>query len=402
MSTSPFLQKGLAKTHIAPSIASTTADSALIYKIVFTEPVTVGTTPTLRYVGGSILSTTDYNGTISNDGLTYTLKLGTGVTAGKAITVTFASVHDYDSNLSSPNPLTTTVTRLNKDDVAPYVVSVTQASAKSVDVIFSEKLAGDPTITIDGVKATVTADASNPLKYTATVGTVNKGLKAVYISNFTDSSGEDGTATTKFVTFTEDTTAPTFAYATVTTVNGVSGLNIYFSEAVTANVTKVTVSGSYLSNNVTHQFASTCSTWAVDASDQKLIRIPLTTLLSGNDVAGAVYNISISGGNDPLVKCITGTGNQILVTFSEPVQNEKAANAISVLNNTVVVYTANKTYTVQSITNNGTACTAGVTYSTLLVTLTENLNATNGTINFTNLKDAAGNQLAATAISFPR
>jgi len=132
--------------------------------------------------------------------------------------------------------------------------------------------------------------------------------------------------------------------------------------------------------------------------------ITVKNVKAANGLVMADYVTNAYTLNENVAPTITSAriagSNSILLTFSEPVQNTVAANAITSVNNTAVVISNGKTYTVASITNNGAACTAGGTYTTLLVTLSENLTVAYGTISITNLKDANGNQIAGTQTAF--
>ena len=129
----------------APVIAKVENVSATKVKVVFSEPINnpVGVTQ-FKLVDGTIV--TGITGAIGKNAteVIYDLSSATvrGVLLdpGTTIVATFGTIIDLANNLSTPNPLTATITKGNKDGVAPTLLNVTQLGAKKFKLTFSEEL----------------------------------------------------------------------------------------------------------------------------------------------------------------------------------------------------------------------------------------------------------------------
>ena len=184
-------------------------------------------------------------------------------------------------------------------------MSITQTGAKTFAVKFSEALLEKPTITINGQEVSsvnVVKDASDAANYIVTVETVLDDANTVKVSEFTDLSGEVGTSISKVVAFAKDADAPKVVSSTVVTdpADAKEYLEIVLDDnvEVTKN-SKVTASGSYVNNHVTHEFTENETALEYkDVKDKKIVRVALSELLTetGNSkgVEGATYKLDLT------------------------------------------------------------------------------------------------------------
>lgn len=294
---------------VAPSITGTTQVTSTQVKINFSEPVNETDAASLlakasfKYADGTAISSTDITGSVlSDDKKSLTVGLSDAdIVVGKAIVVTFIGVKDFAGNIINPNPATATIQKGNKDGVAPTVVEVKAINNKTLEVKFSEELSGNPTVTGVTGNLTYTQDKTDKTKYKVETDAAQSGLKSVTVAaGYSDLSGETGSAFTKVVNFDTDTTAPKLASASV--VKGTDNaeyLELTFDEEVTklSTLANVAVTGTKVKDYVTTNVTVTvpAAQLAVDADNKKVARVKLSDLLSGADVEGAVYDLTLTG-----------------------------------------------------------------------------------------------------------
>jgi hypothetical protein len=293
-----------AEDKVAPSILATEQVSVNEVKVKFSEPLSAIGNVTFKKADGTTVagSGTGVTNNFSAGATEVVFTLGTDVKASSSVTATFVGTQDYAGNLITPNPATVTLNKGANDGVAPAVSDVTVVNSKKFEIKFSEALLANPTVTVGGSAAglTVTKSTTDSTKYIVESTSSITGLQTVAVSAFTDLSGEAGTAYNKVVNFSVDTAAPTLASAQVVNVNSAEYLEIAFNEEVDklAALDTLAISGTkvkdYVTSNVSLSALPVAKFVAVDGN-AKAFRIKLTDLLTGDDVEGAVYNLTLTG-----------------------------------------------------------------------------------------------------------
>jgi len=298
-----------AEDTVAPSILGTTRVTSTQVKINFSEPINETVAVTLpnkvsfKYADGtSVSGTITY--TLSSDNKSLTVDLSdSNITVGKDIVATFVGVKDFAGNIINPNPATVTIQKGQKDGVAPTVVDLKAVNNKTVEVKFSEELAAAPTVNITGTPGaiTVTQDSTDKTKYIVKTTNALSDLQTVTVAaGYTDLSGEQGAAYSKVVDFDVDTIAPKLVSATVKKgTDNAEYLELTFDEEVSVlpALANISVSGTKDKDYVTSSFSASVAAnkLVVDTTNKKVARIKLSDLLSGDDVEGALYDLTLTG-----------------------------------------------------------------------------------------------------------
>lgn len=290
----------------APSIVSTTKNSAGSFTVKFSEPVKSLGTVSYKLADGTVVSSTATG--VQNDfaagAQEVTFTVGSEVAAGKEVIATFIGAQDQAGNLLTPNPATVSFVKGDKDGVAPTVSSITQTGAKTFAVKFSEQLLSKPVIEINGVAVAagnVVKDTNDSTVYNVTAGAVLDGATTVAVKTFSDLSGETGTNVSKVVTFTKDTVAPKVVSSSVVAdaTSNKQYLEITFDKDVDLSTPTVDGVGSYVKDYVTTpvQAADLNATTVAykDVNNKKVIRVELDTFLGTTfDVEGATYTLDLT------------------------------------------------------------------------------------------------------------
>ncbi|MBH0328232.1 hypothetical protein ABH14_00165 [Brevibacillus brevis] len=285
----------------APAIVSTVKDSASTFTVTFSEPIKQIGTVTYKYADGTPVADghVTHNFTTTTDKVTFTLT--SNIASGKTVIATVIGAQDTASNLLTPNPATVTMVKGALDGVAPTVSAIAQTGADTFTVKFSEQLAANPTISIDGVDVAgdkVVKNATDSTLYTVTAPAVLDGAKTIAVKGFNDLSGEVGADTSKVVVFTKDAAAPKVASSNVVVdaTDSKQYLELTFDKDVKVATGKVNGSGTFVKDHITNPITATETEVKQDATNKKVVRVNLDTLLGdvATDVEGATYNLDLT------------------------------------------------------------------------------------------------------------
>ncbi|MCM3404821.1 hypothetical protein [Cytobacillus oceanisediminis] len=305
---------------VAPTFTSVERVNATTVKVNFSEPIKNKGTVTAKLADG-----TDISSLVSSSAVGSSVELNlsnANIPVGKDISVTFVGTTDYSDNLVSPNPITATVSKGDKDGVAPEISSVTPVNAKKFEIKLTEQVEnfaiGD--IKVDGVALTapakLTQDSVDKTKYTVELAAAKQGLVTVAVDAdaFADLSGQGNKAFSKIVNFTADTVNPTVSSAAVSkNSDGKEVLTLTFSEDVTKIATgTVTLSAKkvkdYVTSSVNVSFAAADLTPVSGKSNQ--FTIELSKISEAGPVAlveGATYTVDLVAS---LVEDTAGNDNE--------------------------------------------------------------------------------------------
>lgn len=285
----------------APAIVSTVKDSASTFTVTFSEPIKQIGTVTYKYADGTPVADghVTHNFTTTTDKVTFTLT--SNIASGKTVIATVIGAQDTASNLLTPNPATVTMVKGALDGVAPTVSAIAQTGADTFTVKFSEQLAANPTISIDGVDVAgdkVVKNATDSTLYTVTAPAVLDGAKTIAVKGFNDLSGEVGADTSKVVVFTKDAAAPKVASSNVVVdaTDSKQYLELTFDKDVKVATGKVNGTGTFVKDHITNPITATETEVKQDATNKKVVRVNLDTLLGdvATDVEGATYNLDLT------------------------------------------------------------------------------------------------------------
>ncbi|ASJ56115.1 hypothetical protein BP422_22740 [Brevibacillus formosus] len=348
----------------APAIVSTVKDSASTFTVTFSEPIKEIGTVTFKYADGTPVTDGHVTKEFTAPSNKVTFTLTSNIAAGKTVIATLIGTQDTASNLLTPNPATVTMVKGALDGVAPTVSAIAQTGATTFTVKFSEQLAANPTISIDGtdVDATkVVKDTTDPTLYTVTASAALDGAKTIAVKGFNDLSGEAGKDVSKVVVFTKDAVAPKVASSNVVVdaTDSKQYLELTFDKDVkVADTATVAGKGSYVKDHITYAIATADTAVKQDATNKKVVRVNLDTFLGDTtDVEGAAYNLDltftgVTSGADVVVEpakstftrgkdgvpasdavvkvnsVVQGTdNNKVAVTFDQAVDGASATNA---------------------------------------------------------------------------
>ncbi|MEO4054135.1 S-layer homology domain-containing protein [Solibacillus sp. CAU 1738] len=354
------------KDTTGPAVASVENVGATKVKVKFTEPINnpVGTTQ-FKIPSGSIVSgvvgTIGTNATEVIYDLTNARVNGALLAPGTMVAVTFGSIIDISNNLSSPNPLTTHITVGNKDGVLPSLLNVEQLGAKKFKLIFSEEIRALATNDIvvsqntysPGV-ASVVKDEKNPAAYIVTVNGYLNGYATITTAPgkyITDLSGETNVFSTAY-NFVADNAQPNVLSAAVVSDLGEEYLEITFDRNVEVNPSsRVQIAGSYVHQGLIRDLPTTLfAVTTKHATNDRVLRVKLSTLLAGVDVNGATYftNAKFTNISSEYGQPVNNTDNISFVRGMDTSYNqnkiavysiETAVNPGSTLDNQTIVIT---------------------------------------------------------------
>lgn len=279
----------------APKVLSADKVNSSQYVVKFSEPMKTLGTVTYKKEDGSTVE--DLAPDFKEGDSEVLIDLPGDLAAGESIKAQMVAAKDMSGNLISPNPSEVTLTKGQPDGVAPAVETIEQTGANQFTVKFSEALSSNPVVTIGGVAAkSVEVNPENPLEYVVTTEGSLTTAQTVVVKDFEDLSGQAGTAYSKVVTFTEDTEAPV-----VTSTNVVADsedkqqyVEFTFDKDVKLDKATVAASGKYVKDYVTKAGLDfTAKSVEYKSEDNhKVVRVPVKTLLTGNDVEGAAYDLT--------------------------------------------------------------------------------------------------------------
>lgn len=332
----------------APGVLKVENVSATKVKVIFTEPVTnpIGVTQ-FKLANGTVVS--GIQGTIEKNAteVIYDLSAATAkgqiLAPGTAIAITFGTIIDISNNLSSPNPLTTYVTKGDKDGVVPTLTNVTQLGAKKFKLTFSEEIRtivpADITIAQNTYSPGITSivkDKEDANSYVVTTNGSLNGYSTISTTPgryITDVSGEVNVFSTAY-NFVADTTVPSVVSTNVVKDKGIEYLEFTFDRNVeTAAFAQVTLSGSYISNGYTYPLAnSLVGQLEKSATNDKTIRVRLSTLTGLTSNSGYTYSVgaTFTGVTSEYGQAVNPAYQVNFVRGSDFAQNEEKLSVLSV------------------------------------------------------------------------
>lgn len=294
------------KDSTAPTIVSVTKPTAGTVKVTFSEPMNSLGNVTFKKADGTAVTAGGNGVTTSafapgDNEVTFTL--GSDIDANETITATFVGAQDLGLNLINPHPATVNLYKGASDGVAPTVASVSQVNATQFAVKFSEELTGNPTILLSGYTVdSIKKDSGDSTRYLVTTTSPLNGAATLSVSAYVDLSGMAGAVYTKVVTFVKDEVAPkvTKSAVVVNTSDNKEYLELTFDKPVLLDTTPTVdvTSGSHVKDFVTTSIADGDITPKAitykDANNKSVLRVALSTLLTGLDVENAVYTLNLA------------------------------------------------------------------------------------------------------------
>ncbi|MBB4826162.1 hypothetical protein HNO89_003399 [Sporosarcina luteola] len=281
----------------APYVVGTETISATKVKIKFSEPVKAGSA-TLEYADGKQVTGATANVEAGATEVIVDLA-DSRIDVNKAINVKFVGLQDMAGNIISPNPTVVQIVKQQADGVKPSVSSVVQTGARTFNITFTKELESTKFdksyVTVSGGYTVQSVEKVSGTEYKVTVNKNLTGVQNVNVAaDYQDLSGQKGDAITKVVTFTTDTAAPQVVGSAVVSDNGKEYLEITFDKDVKlAASPTATVSGSYVSGNVTYQLSGNAAALS-STSNAKTVRVELSALLGKDDVKSASYNVALT------------------------------------------------------------------------------------------------------------
>ncbi|MGE7982949.1 S-layer homology domain-containing protein [Solibacillus sp. NPDC093137] len=334
----------------SPGVLKVESVSATKVKVIFTEPVTnpIGVTQ-FKLADGSVVS--GVQGTIEKNAteVIYDLSAATArgqvLAPGTAITITFGTIIDISNNLSSPNPLTTFVTKGNKDGVVPTLTNVTQLGAKKFKLTFSEEVRAivpaDITIAQNTYSPGITSvvkDKDDANSYiVATNGSLN-GYTTISTTPgryITDVSGEVNVFSTAY-NFVADTTIPSVVSTNVVKDKGIEYLEFTFDRNVEAAAfAQVSLTGNYILNGYTYPLEkSLVGQLEKSTTNDKTVRVRLSNLTGSGVTTTSGYTYSVgatfTGVTSEYGQAVNPAYQVNFVRGSDYAQNEEKLSVLSV------------------------------------------------------------------------
>lgn len=333
-----------------PGVLKVENVSATKVKVIFTEPITnpIGVTQ-FKLPDGSVVSgvqgTIEKNATEVIYDLSAATAKGQALAPGTAIAITFGTIIDISNNLSSPNPLTTYVTKGDKDGVVPTLTNVTQLGAKKFKLTFSEEIR---TIVPADIKiaqntyspgiTSVVKDKDDANSYIVTTNGSLNGYTTISTTHgryITDVSGEVNVFSTAY-NFVADTTIPSVVSTNVVKDKGIEYLEFTFDRNVEAAAfAQVTLTGSYILNGYTYPLEkSLVGQLEKTTTNDKTIRVRLSNLTGSGMTTTAGYTYSVgatfTGVTSEYGQAVNPAYQVNFVRGSDYAQNEEKLSVLSV------------------------------------------------------------------------
>lgn len=249
----------------APTLVSATASAKTTTKtinLVFSEPIDVAAATATINGSAAIVSA----GAKINEAVITSL---TNLTPGTTYTLSLLNFKDVAGNLTSPNPIPTTVT-VSSDTVAPVVTDVNVVRNSSIEVTFDKDMDASTItngslrvlttdlattgITQSGVAAKVTNGVTSKNTFVITLTALPYNTSGVfngyvaYATTIKDAAGNAMVAGQTAITTSKDTVKPAYvsasyknvtSYNTITTTNG--AIVVKFNEPITTSVAGYTI-----------------------------------------------------------------------------------------------------------------------------------------------------------------
>ena len=283
----------------APTVIKAENISSTKSKVIFSEPIKksygsliyklANGTPVLNVKEGSLDNVTE---------VTFDLSVATAngryLDPGTTVYVTFPTLLDTANNLSSPNPLTTQITKGNRDGVVPNVTNLIQLGSKKFKLTFTEEIRlplnyelavaqGNINNVIDKIEQD-TADTKSVIVTMKNALTGYVTISTAYGHYITDLSGEVNTFSTVF-NFAVDTTVPTVIATNVVKDQEIEYLEFTFDRNIeTPPGSKVSITGSYIFNNFSYPIQENFIADIQKSKNQdNVARVRLSRLLNETD-----------------------------------------------------------------------------------------------------------------------
>lgn len=338
----------------------------------------------------------------------------TNIPVGKDLKLQIIGATDFNANALTPNPYETTVKKSTSDTTKPTVASVTVVNDKKVKVTFSEKLSGNPTITIGGNATTVTSDDTGTV-YTATLGSALSGLQSVAVSSYSDLASNAGDAYSKVVELKADTTAPKLVSSEVKKIDGIEKLILTFDENVNPKNTVQVLGASDRYTNTdginvafgttfTTNTASNFALYNAVDGESKSVALDITDLPKGtytlNLPNGIVEDLASSANAYGEAKSITFVRTTNSLTTKPALDANTSGNGVTTIDNSTIEFTFtqavdNSALNLANYNIDGISLASAVFYGnnkTVRVKLADNANAVSGTRTITvrNITNTSG------------
>jgi hypothetical protein len=298
--------------------------------------------------GGTTVVITATDITLAADNKSFTVALPTSMTKDASYTFTYTGLQDFAGNLLSPNPLSATVVKADRDITKPTVTNVAALDTGKLQVTFSEKIrANTAVVTVSNVDyPTYTLDTTGTIATFTGVTGLTEGVQSVLVKEALDLAGLKMDNVTRVIQVTADSTAPAYVSHTVDTVGGNRFLVVNYNEEITANQAAI-VTGTYVdSNNITYTMAPITGLDISTGTDKKSVRIKLPTTVGTYTVNlpaklaedtsaatndSAARNVSFTLGTavdatKPVTTNFVQNGNKVTVTFDRDVTSATALN----------------------------------------------------------------------------
>lgn len=340
-----------------PTFSGVSYEPSGLAKFSFSEPLdetAASIASKLVVAGPTSVTVTGADIVLSADKKSFTVALPGSMTKDASYTFTFTGLKDFAGNLLSPNPVSTSVVKADRDTVKPTVTSVVALDTGKVQVTFSEKVrANTAVVTVGGADyTTYTLDTTGTIATFTGVTNLTAGVQSVTVKDALDLAGLELDDVSRVIQVSADTTAPAYVNHTVETVGADRFLVVNYNEEITANQA-VSVTGTYVdSNSITQTVTAITGTNITRGSDKKSVRIKLPTtagtytlnLPTGlaedtsaatNDSASRSVSFTLGTAVDPtkpVLSTFGQSGNKVTVTFDRDVT---AATALNVNNYTI-------------------------------------------------------------------
>ena len=274
-----------------PTFTGVSYEPSGLAKFSFSEPLdetALSIASKLVVSGGTSVAITDADIVLSADKKSFTVALPVSMTKDASYTFTFTGLKDFGGNLLTPNPVSTSVVKSDRDLVKPTVTNVAALDTGKVQVTFSEKVrANTAIVTVGGADyATYTLDTTGTIATFTGVTNLTAGVQTVLVKDALDLAGLELEDVSRVIQVSADTTAPAYVNHTVETVGADRFLVVNYNEEITANQA-ASVTGTYVdSNSITRPMAAISGANISRGTDKKSVRIKLP-------VTAGTYNVNL-------------------------------------------------------------------------------------------------------------
>lgn len=396
------------KDSARPTFAGVSYEPSGVAKFSFSEPLdetAASIASKLVVSGGTTVAIAAQDIVLAADKKSFTVALPATMTKDASYTFTLTGLKDFAGNLSSPNPISATVVKADRDTVKPTVTNVAALDTGKLQVTFSEKIRENTAVVAVGGAnyTTYTLDTTGTVATFTGVTNLTAGVKTVTVKDALDLAGLELEDDTRVIQVTADTTAPAYVSHTVETVGANRFLVVNYNEEITANQS-VSVTGTYVdSNSITQNMTAITGADITRGTDKKSVHIKLPatagtytvklpaalaedTSAATNDSAERNVSFTLGTAVDstkPEVDNFVQAGNKVTVTFD---RNVTAATALNVGN-----------YSIDGVTSPFESAIFAGNAQTVELTLKKDVITTDGVRNYTvsNVATSAGSVMVS-------